>query len=387
MDFKARLHAHSEHVRKVAHLCNSEETTKQALILPLLDILGFSAFDPSKVRAEYHADFPGVKVSERVDYALFCNNEPVMYIEAKSYSEKLTNHAPQLARYFNASPSIAICAITNGQEWRFFTDLENKNVMDETPFLTIDVREISDNEAEQLYQFRFDKFQPETLRTLAEESVYLSAFTNAIKDSLKDVDIDFVRYVATRANIQRQFNQKFLEGIRPLVKQAVENTLSAMVVSGLSQKDFVQPVPQPELEQIVTNEVIVDPNNSKIVTTQSELRVFELVKSILPTDANIEYKDTETYFSVLADGKVNRWICRYFDSKKRPSISIPIPLSDDDIKLIESSGLEVSGNQIIIDIPDNILRISFLLRRAFAFCLDDNNFKREKQQEEKTENK
>ncbi|HFC0994089.1 TPA: hypothetical protein ACFB3O_001868 [Neisseria gonorrhoeae] len=59
--FKERIASHAEHVKKVAHICTTEETTKQALILPLLDILGFSAFDPNKVRAEYQADFPGAK--------------------------------------------------------------------------------------------------------------------------------------------------------------------------------------------------------------------------------------------------------------------------------------------------------------------------------------
>ena len=78
--FKERLAAHAEHVRKVSSICVNEETTKQALILPLLDILGFSAFDTTKVRAEYQADFIGAKSSERVDYALFCNNQPVMFI-------------------------------------------------------------------------------------------------------------------------------------------------------------------------------------------------------------------------------------------------------------------------------------------------------------------
>ncbi|HFB7682503.1 TPA: hypothetical protein ACKJ3X_000847 [Neisseria gonorrhoeae] len=67
--FKERIASHAEHVKKVAHICTTEETTKQALILPLLDILGFSAFDPNKVRAEYQADFPGAKSGERVDYA------------------------------------------------------------------------------------------------------------------------------------------------------------------------------------------------------------------------------------------------------------------------------------------------------------------------------
>lgn len=41
-NFINRLRSHIEHVKKVGGHCTTEETTKQALILPLLDILGFS---------------------------------------------------------------------------------------------------------------------------------------------------------------------------------------------------------------------------------------------------------------------------------------------------------------------------------------------------------
>lgn len=135
--FAERIRQHAEHVKNVGSHCTTEETTKQALILPLLDILGFSPFDPTRVKAEFSADFPGAKASERVDYALFCHMVSVMFIEAKAWAEKLTNHCPQLARYFNATPEVAIAAITNGREWRFFTDLVNKNVMDAEPFLVV----------------------------------------------------------------------------------------------------------------------------------------------------------------------------------------------------------------------------------------------------------
>lgn len=374
--FKERIASHAEHVKKVAHICTTEETTKQALILPLLDILGFSAFDPNKVRAEYQADFPGAKSGERVDYALFCNGAPVMFIEAKSYTENLSNHCPQLSRYFNATPEVAICAITNGREWRFFTDLTNKNIMDSEPFLTVDVTILNENDVAQLYQFRHDKFQPDALRSLAEESIYLTAFTESITESLKEVDLDFVRYVAGRANIQRQFTQRYLESIRHIVKQAVQNTVSSMVVSGLSAPKVQEEAAPVEKEQEDPTAPIIDPENNKIVTTYAERRLFDLVKSILPDDASIEAKDTESYFSVLVDGKSNRWILRYFDNKQRPSVIFPIELEESDISNIERCGLEVSGNQVIIDTPENLLRVVWLVIDSYRFCCDDENFKR-----------
>ena len=374
--FKERIASHAEHVKKVAHICTTEETTKQALILPLLDILGFSAFDPNKVRAEYQADFPGAKSGERVDYALFCNGAPVMFIEAKSYTENLSNHCPQLSRYFNATPEVAICAITNGREWRFFTDLSNKNIMDSEPFLTVDVTMLNENDVAQLYQFRHDKFQPDALRSLAEESIYLTAFTESITESLKEVDLDFVRYVAGRANIQRQFTQRYLESIRHIVKQAVQNTVSSMVVSGLSAPKVQEEATPVEKEQEDPTAPVIDPENNKIVTTYAERRLFDLVKSILPDDASIEAKDTESYFGVLVDGKSNRWILRYFDNKQRPSVIFPIELEESDISNIERCGLEVSGNQVIIDTPENLLRVVWLVIDSYRFCCDDENFKR-----------
>lgn len=169
-EFKRRIAAHIEHVKKVGTHCTTEETTKQALILPLLDILGFSPYDPTRVKAEYGADFPGVKASERVDYALFSAGIPVLFIEAKAHAQPLTNHCPQLSRYYNATPEVAVASITNGREWRFFTDLVNRNIMDSEPFLTVDFEDPAADTAEQLRRFHYDKLEPSALRALAEET-------------------------------------------------------------------------------------------------------------------------------------------------------------------------------------------------------------------------
>ena len=58
-DFINCLKLHIEHVNRVGQHCSTKETTKQALIFPLLDILGFSPFDLTKVLAEFAANFPG----------------------------------------------------------------------------------------------------------------------------------------------------------------------------------------------------------------------------------------------------------------------------------------------------------------------------------------
>nr|WP_179854612.1 type I restriction endonuclease [Gilliamella apicola] len=377
--FKSKLNNHSEHVKKVGNHCTTEETTKQALILPLLDILGFTPYDPTKVKAEFKADFPGEKANERVDYALFCQDLPVMFIEAKSWNEELTNHCPQLSRYFNATPEVAVAAITNGREWRFFTDLEQKNIMDSSPFLKIKIEELQDNDYEQLYQFRYDQFKPEALRTLAEESIYFSLFTKTITSTLREAPIDFVKYVANKSNISRQLNQKFLDSITPIVKNAIERAVSNMVVVGLTgKKEISDDTPSDQEQTTIIDEKadIVDPENNKIITTYSERVLFDHIHSIT-NDDELTYKDTESYFSVLYQNKSNRWMVRYFDNKQRPSIQLPIELTDNIKDEVKRAGLEIgSGDQIIIDKPENVLRISGLILDAYEYTKNDENFKR-----------
>ncbi|MDR3323442.1 MAG: type I restriction enzyme HsdR N-terminal domain-containing protein [Zoogloeaceae bacterium] len=389
--FIERLRRHAEHIDNVGNHCTTEETTKQALILPLLDRLGFSPFDPMRVKAEYGADFPGVKANERVDYALFCQGVPVMFIEAKAWAEKPSNHAPQLSRYFNATPEVAVAAITNGREWRFFTDLHNKNVMDSEPFLTIDFSTLDESQVTRLYRFRHDEFQPDALRTLAEESIYLNAFTDVISNSLREPDTEFVRYVATRANVQRQFNAKFLESIAPIVQQAVGRAVSNMVVTGLSAK----PAPAQEAPPVAATQPHpaddkgdwIDPENPKIITTFAERKLLEVTRSLLGNEVEISGKDTESYYAILYKGKVNRWLLRYYGVEHRPNgrdRSLPlaqfcVPMTSERKKEIARAGLSLGmDDAVILTHPDDLLRIAGILFDALAFCGDDSNFKRAK---------
>lgn len=376
--FAERIRRHAEHIANVGAHCSTEETTKQALILPLLDILGFSPFDPTRVKAEYGADFPGAKVNERVDYALFCHDVPVMFVEAKAYGEKLSNHAPQLARYFNATPEVAVAAITNGHEWRFFTDLNNKNVMDVDPFLVVDFAGLDDSQTTRLGRFRHDEFQPDALRTLAEESVFLEAFKAVVRKSVLECDQDFVRFVAGKSVVQRTLTARFIETITPIVKQAVAQSMSEMVANSLS-------APQPSIALAAEPMAVagddgktdvVDPVNPKVVTTYSERRLFEVVQDILGADSDVIAKDTESYYSVLYQGKVNRWLVRYHADKKNPCVQVCVPLTDDRRREIRRAGLEVSGETILLVAPDHLMRIAGIVADAYDYCRDDANFKR-----------
>jgi len=386
-EFKKKVLAHIEHIKTVGSHCTTEETTKQALILPLLNILDFSPFDPQKVKAEHGADFKGAKANERVDYALFSDGLPVMFIEAKPYNNKLTNHDGQLSRYFNSTPSVTIAAITNGIQWRFFTDLKLPNVMDTEPFYVVNFEKLKDTDVEQLANFRYDMFNPDKLKSFAEERSYLDLLTTAIGTCLREVDQDFVRFITTRANLTPKLTTKFLESITPLVKQSLKDAISGMVISGLSAPVTV-PAQVPENSRKVANEEtpvpaeIVDPTNPKIITTSAEQKILAIIKDLVggvASEDDIVAKDTESYYTVLFQNKTNRWIVRYVGDKKRPQAYFPIELSDQHKATIRKSGLDFGpSGSVLLDKPESIMRLSDLVFDSLAYCQDDNNFKRER---------
>ena len=373
-EFKRRIAAHIEHVNKVGAHCSTEETTKQALILPLLDILGFSPYDPTKVKAEYGADFPGVKATERVDYALFSAGIPVLFIEAKAHAQDLTNHCPQLSRYYNATPEVAVAAITNGREWRFFTDLQNRNIMDSEPFMVVDFEAATADTDEQLQRFHYDRLEPDALRALAEETIYLTNFKEAITSALRDCDLEFVRYIAGRAGIQRTYTGRFLESVQPIVKQAIAQSVSSMVASSLSPPDKQE---VPPVEVVADDDSpIVDPDNERIVTTSGERRLYEICSEILPGE-DLLYRDTETYFSVIHGNKSNRWLFRFWGDKRRPSIQFIEPITEAHKAEALRAGLEIGRNgQILLTKAEDLYRLAGMVRDALAYCKNDENFKR-----------
>ncbi len=374
-EFLTELKQHTEHIKKVGEHCTTEETTKQALILPMLDILGFCPYDPTKVIAEYQADFPGAKSAERVDYALFCHESLVMLIEAKPFSEKLGGHSPQLSRYFNALPDVAIGIITNGREWRFFTDLARKNVMDTKPFLSVNLLAADESDLKRFAAFCYDKFEPEKLRQVAEESSYLQLFTAVVNESLRTVPLDFVRYVAGKSNLSRQLTAKFLESITPIVRTAVSKAVSDTVVSGLSSPAVLESetdeeaVPWEERDDI-------NPDNEKIVTTVKEKRLYILLTNLLGDNADIALKDTESYCAYLYQNKTNRWLLRYYGDRQHPAIETVLPMTEARTKEAQRSGLSVQSNGwILLDKPEDIYRIAGIIFDCYEYCKNDENYR------------
>lgn len=373
MGFKEDLQRLSIQVKERKEYITNEEMTKQALIIPFVQILGFDVFNPLEVRPEYIADF-GKKKGEKVDYALFKDNAPIIFIEAKSVNENLLNHDAQLARYFNAVTDVKLAILTNGLEYKFFTDLNANNVMDENPFLNINLLDLKDIDIENLSKIRKEAFDKDSFITYAEELVYTSVLNDNIKNLLKNPSDEFIRFIIKDFS-ETRITSNVIERFRPLVKKAISNAVLDIVSKGLYQDEVASSV---KIESEVGQPVEITENDEKaakkrnVVTTQDELKALDMIKTILQNNdkdiSGIAYKDTTGYFSIYLNS-ITKWFIRLNLDATNKNIMFKLPL--DKINSLcgnfktDVGPKGIAETRLYIESIDDINSLSALLVEAY----------------------
>ena len=144
MDFIDQIKQLADRVESMKPQLQTEEATKNALIMPFIQALGYDVFNPNEVVPEFTADI-GTKKGEKVDYALKQEDKVIILIECKGINDELVKHDSQLVRYFHACEA-KFAILTNGQLFKFYTDLENQNKLDEKPFFEFDLLNIREQQ-------------------------------------------------------------------------------------------------------------------------------------------------------------------------------------------------------------------------------------------------
>lgn len=138
MEFIEKINQLKERAITLRDNLQTEEATKNALVMPFLNALGYDVFNPLEVVPEYIAD-SRLKKDEKVDYAIMKDGAPIILLECKKVdNDKLDvkKHAGQLFKYFTASKAKFII-LTNGIVYKFFSDIEEQNILDKEPFLLL----------------------------------------------------------------------------------------------------------------------------------------------------------------------------------------------------------------------------------------------------------
>jgi hypothetical protein len=312
MDFKDSIKQIAERVDKLKDNLPTEEATKNALIMPFIQALGYDVFNPLEVLPEMCCDV-GTKKGEKIDYAIMKDGNPIMLIECKHWVQDLNLHDNQLLRYFHVSKA-KFGLLTNGILFRFYTDLETPNKMDEKPFLEVNLLDLKDTQIEELKKFHKSYFDVETILSSASELKYTSELKAIIAKEFASPSSEFVRYFGKQI-YDGAFTAKVLEQFTALVKRSIASSINDMISDRLKAAIKEQPDQQEIQENALQTPL---EQEEKIVTTDEELEAFYVVKSILRNTISVEritYRDAQTYFAIFIDNNNRKTVCRlYLDS-------------------------------------------------------------------------
>src|SRR5574344_818001 len=315
MDLKDYIKQIGDRVVKLKDQIQTEEATKNAFIMPFLQALGYDVFNPLEVVPEYTTDI-GTKKGEKIDYAIFKDNAPIILVECKHWSQNLDLHDGQLLRYFHVSKA-KFGILTNGINYRFYSDLVEPNKMDEKPFLEINITEIKDTQIEELKKFHKSYFDAESIANTASELKYSSELKQLLNQELTNPSPDFVKFFAKQV-YPSSITAKVLEQFTNLTKKSEQILISDLITERLNT------ALKKEKETSAAQETVSVPTEepeSKIETTDEELEGFMIVKTILRQKIDIKriaYRDAQSYFSILLDDNNRKTICRlYLNGNKK----------------------------------------------------------------------
>lgn len=340
MDFKDQILQLAERIQKQKDSIATEEATKTAFIMPMIAALGYDVFNPFEVIPELDCDLIKKK-GEKIDYAIMKDESPIILIECKHCKQDLNLHDTQLQKYFVASKA-RFGVLTNGIEYRFYTDLEKINIMDEKPFLIVDMLELSEADIEQLKKFHKSYYKEEDVLSTANELKYTTEIKSILNNEFSSPTPEFVRFFARQAYTSGQITSKVIDMFTPLVKKSISSIindiisdrLNTAIKNGEQTSDTLQMPDNTSIntstentEEKLPDGVVYMDKESGVVTTQEELDAYNIVRSILRKSvdvARITYRDYKSYFVVNLDNSQWFWICRISIGARKKQIGIPL---------------------------------------------------------------
>lgn len=302
---------------------NTEEATKTSMILPFLQTLGYDVFDPLTVVPEYTADI-GIKKGEKVDYAILKDGIPLILIEAKAHTEKLDNHHNQLIRYFNVTKA-KFAILTNGIEYRFFTDMDQLNIMDTKPFLIVDFTNLKSRDIKELQKFAKDQLDTDKIISMASQKRYIFEVKSIFKKEVSNPSDEFIKFFTSKIFAGKRTTKTTIDDFRIILKNSFSEIINDLAAEQINSIKEGLTASQREIENKESE--VVELESDGIKTTSEEVEAFAIVKAILAEIVDTEdvtYKDTKSYFNVLFKNNSWKWICRFHFNTKNKYIGLHI---------------------------------------------------------------
>ncbi|KAF2331086.1 type I restriction enzyme HsdR N-terminal domain-containing protein [Flavobacterium ginsenosidimutans] len=288
-------------INEAIELCTNEAQTRKFLIEPFFQLLNYISND---LIPEFNADF-GERVSQKIDYAIFLNKKETILIEAKKYNSKLSDkEAGQLNGYFSNTKSSRIAILTNGIEYRFYSDILLPNVIDSKPFFIFNLSNYSDKDLETL--IKFDKRYvviSEIIKT-AQDCVFAEDFEAGLLKEFIVPSKDLLKIIHRNMNFKTKFNDE------------TQGKMITMINSAL-------------LKSLYDKKVLAESNSNTggIITTETEIQAYHTIRTLLIQNKKIPsqrifFKDFKSFFNISIDDHPKKVICKLVFTDAKLKIAI-----------------------------------------------------------------
>jgi len=299
----------------------TEEATKNALVMPTLRALGYDVFDPEVVVPEFTADV-GIKKGEKVDYAIRIGGKIALLIECKPVASDLSKeHASQLYRYFSVTEA-RFSILTNGIEWRFFTDLDAPNKMDAKPFFIFSLLEFAEHDLVELTKFSADSFSVDDILSAASDLKYKSLIADEVRREFAQPSDEFTRMIARRVydgNLTAEIRGRFGGLIAATILDILRDQANQRLKDAIDRPAL----PVPPTGRLVEGPATPESNGvaEAVKTTEEEIEGLRIIKAIVRKEisvSRVHLRDAASYCAILFDDNNRKPLARlYLEGKKK----------------------------------------------------------------------
>jgi len=291
--------------KKAIKLSDNESKTRDYLIEPFFNLLGFNKMDHYSHEYSLRNSKGSVR---KVDMVVTLNGKnPIMLIECKKATSNLTkSHFNQLSKYFDHHKESKVGILTNGVVYEFYTvKWNNTKSLSEKPFLVFDLRDFTRSDLEDIAHFHLQLFNVKDILDISEETYFLNDFNIALTKTLFPASDELLKMI-----YQNMGGKRSTESVNKRLRK---------LLNSVSLHESIEKIKVLEGKQ----------SSSGIFTTAEELKSFQIIKTILVMNPRLKihcdrfgYKDYKGQFKILVDDMPSKEICHLILSTTTNSIVI-----------------------------------------------------------------
>lgn len=273
-------------IEKFGDDLDNEEITKDVLIRPMIQALGYDSSDPTQIKAEFSVTLPKGGRG-RADYVIFHNGQPAIVMECKALGVPLDQKIQQQMLQYARALGVFAGIVTDGDTYLCFANVDDEVTIDSRYYYDLTLSDPQDDDEQALVPLTKARF----FRKQLHEQV-------AALMSVLDQEDLFNKVLNDPALFEEILR---LGGIEDATARNRESVALA---------DSLQQIVLRAVENVAKGDV----ESPAVVTTDDEFDAYLLCKGMLHgviDPDRVHFRDSKTYASVLIDDNNRKPVCRF----------------------------------------------------------------------------